>query len=478
MATINIGSADFIAILPIIIVSIFGVYLMLQGVFAPRFHRMVLPYLALVGILAALAGNFFLVGKFYTAFEGMVKVDHLTVMFNFIFLLTAALCILLTQSYSEQEHIEFIEYVPLILFSTAGMMLMGSAESLMTIFLGLETMSIALYILAGFRRTNRYSLEAALKYFLLGAFATGFLLYGIALLYGAVGSTNLAKVAEFFSKNNQQPGLLALLGMGLIIIGFGFKVALVPFHMWTPDVYQGSPIPVTAFMAVGAKAAGFAAMLRVVTLAAASATFQWTEVLWILAVLTMTVGNIIALVQDDIKRMLAYSSIAHAGYILIGVVAANDSTVAAVLFYLVIYLFMNLGAFAVAGLVSGKNERYVKIKYFSGLGRTQPMLALVMTICMFSLAGFPPTGGFMGKFFLFKAALQSGYIWLVIFGAINTLISVYYYIRVVVAMYMQEPLEEQKVEPILPGAGLVLLVSLLGIFYLGIFPGTTLSILF
>jgi NADH-quinone oxidoreductase subunit N len=478
LVTINIGSADFAAILPVIILSVFGIYLMVQGVFAPRMNKLTLAYLGLIGILIALVSNFYLIGKNYTAFEGMVRVDHLTVIFNFIFLITAALTLLLITSYSEQEHIEFIEFTPLILFSTVGMMLMGSAESLMTVFLGLETMSIALYVMAGFRRTNRYSLEAALKYFLLGAFATGFLLYGIALLYGAVGSTNLTKISEYIAQNTLDLNLLVLLGMGLIIVGFGFKVALVPFHMWTPDVYQGSPIPVTAYMAVGAKAAGFAAILRVIVLAAGQAAFQWTEVLWILAVLTMTVGNIIALVQDDIKRMLAYSSIAHAGYILMGVVAANDSTVASVMFYLVVYLFMNLGAFAVAGLVSGKNERYVKIKYFSGLGKTQPMLAFVMTICMFSLAGFPPTGGFMGKFFLFKAALQSGYVWLVIFGAINTLISVYYYIRVVVAMYMHDPLEDQKVEPIMTGAGLVILVSILGIFYLGIFPGTTMSILY
>jgi NADH-quinone oxidoreductase subunit N len=478
LVTINIGSADFAAILPIIILSVFGVYLMVQGVFAPRMNKLALAYLGIIGILIALVSNFFLIGKSYTAFEGMVRVDHLTVVFNFIFMITAAMSLLLITSYSEQEHIEFIEFTPLILFSTVGMMLMGSAESLMTIFLGLETMSIALYVLAGFRRTNRYSLEAALKYFLLGAFATGFLLYGIALLYGAVGSTNLTKISEYVAQNSMNLNLLALLGMGLIIIGFGFKVALVPFHMWTPDVYQGSPIPVTAYMAVGAKAAGFAAILRVIVLAAGQAAFEWTPVLWVLAVLTMTVGNIIALVQDDIKRMLAYSSIAHAGYILMGVVAGNDSTVSSVMFYLVVYLFMNLGAFAVVGVVSGKNERYVKIKYFSGLGKTQPMLAFVMTICMFSLAGFPPTGGFMGKFFLFKAALQSGYVWLVIFGAINTLISVYYYIRVVVAMYMHDPLEDQKVEPIMAGAGLVILVSILGIFYLGIFPGTTMSILY
>ncbi len=231
-------------------------------------------------------------------------------------------------------------------------------------------------------------------------------------------------------------------------------------------------------MAVGAKAAGFAAILRVISLAAGRVSFEWMEILWVLAVLTMTVGNIIALVQDDIKRMLAYSSIAHAGYILIGVVAANEMTISSVLFYLMVYLFMNLGAFAVAGLVSGKNESFVKIKHFSGLGRTQPMLGLAMTVFMFSLAGFPPTGGFMGKLNLFSAALKSGFVWLVIFGAINTLISVYYYIRVVVAMYMYEPLQEVKVDSVLPGVGLVILVSLLGIFYLGIFPGNMLSMIY
>ncbi|MCB0294588.1 MAG: NADH-quinone oxidoreductase subunit N, partial [Calditrichaeota bacterium] len=266
--------------------------------------------------------------------------------------------------------------------------------------------------------------------------------------------------------------------VALLVIGFGFKVALVPFHMWTPDVYQGAPIPVTAYMAVGAKAAGFAAVLRVLVLATGQAAFEWSQLLWLLAVITMTVGNIIALVQSDIKRMLAYSSIAHAGYIMIGIVAGNETTVSAVLFYLVVYMFMNIGAFAVAGIVSGKNEQHVDIKHFAGLGKSQPMLALVMTVCMFSLAGFPPTGGFMGKLYLFKAAMESGYTWLVIFGALNTLISVYYYIRVVVAMYFQDSKESVKMAAVLPGVGLVLLVTLLGIFYLGIFPGTTLSLLY
>lgn len=480
MVTINIGSSDFAAILPILVVCAFGIYLMVQGVLAPRIHKLTLAYIGLAGIMIAMVSNFYLLGietdRAY--FEGMVFVDKLTVTLNFIFLLTAALCLLLMTSYSEQEEIEFIEFTPLILFATAGMMLMGCAESLMIIFLGLETMSIALYVMAGFRRFNRFSLEAALKYLLLGAFATGFLLYGMALIYGTVGTTNLTQISAYYSENALNLNVMALFGVALLVIGFGFKVALVPFHMWTPDVYQGAPIPVTAYMAVGAKAAGFAAVLRVLVLATGQAAFEWSQLLWLLAVVTMTVGNIIALVQSDIKRMLAYSSIAHAGYIMIGIVAGNETTVSAVLFYLVVYMFMNIGAFAVAGIVSGKNEQHVDIKHFAGLGKSQPMLALVMTVCMFSLAGFPPTGGFMGKLYLFKAAMESGYTWLVIFGALNTLISVYYYIRVVVAMYFQDSKESVKMAAVLPGVGLVLLVTLLGIFYLGIFPGTTLSLLY
>jgi len=475
--SITIGSSDFIAILPEIVLTVFGLYLMLHSVFLPRRSGLVIPYLGLVGIIVAIIANFALIGESYVAFSGMVTVDRMTIVLNFLFLVTAGLSLLLSISYSSQVDVEFIEFTPLILFATIGMMLMGAAESLMIIFLGLETMSIALYILAGFRRTNRYSLEAALKYFLLGAFATGFLLYGIALLYGVVGSTNLTKILEYFSANSLDANLLSLMGLGLLIVGFGFKVALVPFHMWTPDVYEGAPMPVTAYMSVGAKAAGFAAILRVFSLSAFSVSFEWTQVLWILAVFTMTVGNILALVQDNIKRMLAYSSIAHAGYILIGVVASNELTVPYVLFYLIAYLFMNLGAFAVATIVSGKNENRQKIKYFSGLGYTQPVLALVLAVTMFSMAGFPPTAGFMAKFYLFSAALKSGYLWLVIIGVINSLISVYYYIGIVVIMYMKDPVDEKRIDRIVPGVGLVILIAILGIFYLGIFPSGMLGVL-
>ncbi|RMH95189.1 MAG: NADH-quinone oxidoreductase subunit N [Calditrichaeota bacterium] len=478
--SITITGTDFLAILPVVVLSAFGIYLMLQGVLAPRINRRVLVYLGLLGVVAALGSNIYVarLGISGTFFDDMVRVDRLTVVLNYIFLATAALCLLMADGYSRQESLEFIEFVPLVLFSTVGMMLMGMAESLMIIFLGLETMSIALYVLAAFRRFNRRSLEAGLKYFLLGAFATGFLLYGIALLYGSAGTTNLADLTKYFETNLLDLDVLALIGLALIIIGFAFKVALVPFHMWTPDVYQGAPIPVTAYMAVGAKAAGFAAILRVIYQAAGPIAFQWTQVLWVLAVLTMTVGNIIALAQNDIKRMLAYSSIAHAGYILMGVIAANDLTVTSVVFYLIVYLFMNVGAFAVAEIVGGEGESRVQIQHFAGLGKTHPFLGIAMTVFMFSLAGFPPTGGFMGKLNLFSAALQSGFIWLVIFGAINTLLSVYYYIGVVIAMYMKEPDETHTVAPVWPGMGLVIAISVVGTFLLGILPGRLLSLIY
>lgn len=476
--TINIGSSDFLGILPQIILSLFGIYLMAQGVFAPKLDRKVIAYLGLVGVGLAFVANFFLLGQDYSAFGEMIRVDRLAVVLNFIFLTTAGMSLLMASSYSDYVEIEFIEFTPLILFSTVGMMLMGSAGHLMIIFLGLETMSIALYVMAGFRRTNRYSLEAALKYFLLGAFATGFLLYGIALLYGVVGSADLKAVTEYFTTNSLSANVLSLIGLALIIVGFGFKVALVPFHMWTPDVYQGAPFPVTAYMAVGAKTAGFAAILRVVVQSASFVSFHWTDVLWVLAVLTMTVGNIIALMQDDVKRLLAYSSIAHAGYILVGVVANNELTTPGVVFYLLVYLFMNLGAFAVAEVVGGKNERRTNIEHFYGLGYRQPLLGLVMGVCMFSLAGFPPTAGFMGKFYLFSSAMQSGFVWLVIFGVLNSLLSVYYYLRVVIAMYMRKPAEEQAMAPVLPAVGVVLLFTVLGVLYLGIFPNTFMKLLY
>lgn len=469
---VQISWLDFHAVLPEIILVGFALFGMLYGAFFRKSSSSIIPYISLVGIVTAMVVNFNLSGNVQTAFYDMVIVDKIAIILSFIFLLTVFLTILLSLTYNEHVLLEFTEYFPLLLFATVGMMLMAKSNHLMIFFLSLEIMSISLYILAGFRKFNKFSLESALKYFLLGAFATGILLYGIALLYGEIGTTALPQIKEYFINHGLKLPAPLYLGIALILVGFAFKVALVPFHMWTPDVYQGAPIPVTAFMAIGAKAAGFAAIIRIFLDAAFSISLKWAAVFWILAVLTMFVGNISALVQNNIKRMLAYSSIAHAGYILIGVVAADEAnSIFAILFYLFVYGLMNVAAFGVIDIISGKDEKYVNVEDFAGLGFKKPFLGLVFTIAMLSLAGLPPTAGFMGKLYIFSAAVKNGYITLVILGVINSLISVYYYLRPVVMMYMVEPKEEVEIKSVYPAAGLALLITLWGMIHFGIFPG-------
>jgi len=315
---------------------------------------------------------------------------------------------------------------------------MAASNDLITVFLGLELMSLALYVMVGFRRSNLESNEAALKYFLLGAFASGFLLYGIALLYGATGSTNLRAIAAFLSDSPLGGSALVLAGALLLLVGFGFKVAAVPFHMWTPDAYEGAPTSVTAFMSAGAKAAGFAALLRVAGSALAEIQADWRPILTWLAILTMTVGNVSALLQTNLKRMLAYSSIAHAGYVLVALTAGGTEGASAAVFYLAVYSFMNLGAFGILALLGREQEERVLLSDLSGLGFRQPLLGLAMTVFMISLGGIPPTAGFMGKVYVFGAAIEAGLIPLVIVGVLNSVVSVFYYLRVTVAMYMQE----------------------------------------
>ena len=327
-------------------------------------------------------------------------------------------------------------------------------------------------MLCMFWQVNKFSLESSLKYFLLGAFATGILLYGIALMYGVIGGTYLHEVKKYFLDHGLQLPLVLYLGVGLVLVGFAFKVALVPFHMWTPDVYQGAPIPVTAFMAIGAKAAGFAALIRIFLDAAFSISIKWAAVFWILAVLTMFVGNITALVQDNIKRMLAYSSIAHAGYIVLAIVAADEKlSIFAILFYLFAYGIMNIAAFGVIDIIAGKDEKNVKIEDMAGLGFKKPFLGLVFTVAMLSLGGIPLTAGFMGKLYIFSAAVNNGYVFLVILAVINSMISMYYYLRPVVQMYMKEPKEDVVVGELHPAASLALMITLIGMLYFGIFPG-------
>jgi NADH-quinone oxidoreductase subunit N len=383
------------------------------------------------------------------------------------------LTLLVSDGYLRDEKMEHGEYYALVLLALVGMMLMAGATHLLVFFLALETMSIAIYALAGYFRTET-SVESSYKYFILGAFASGFLLYGIALLYGACGTTQLHEVMQYFTEaRGLTSSPMALIGVGLITVGFCFKVAAVPFHAWTPDVYQGAPTSITAFMATGVKAAAFAAFVRVFVTAFPALHVEWSGALWMLAVLTMTLGNLVAIVQSDIKRMLAYSSIAHAGYILVGLVVGTPEASSAVLFYLLAYAFMNVGAFACVIMVGKHGQENTEIEAYAGLGFKFPLLGLAMTVFMFSMAGIPPTVGFIGKFLVFKAAVHEGYYWLTIFGVLNSAASVYYYLRIIVTMYFRDAPETPVVEGLRAGPSTVVATALagVGVLYLGVIPG-------
>ncbi len=464
------------AIGPELILSVTAMVLLLVTVLAKKESNLLVPYLSLAGVLVALAFTASLWGKAEYAFQRMVVVDNYSLFFKIVFLLTAALTILMSIRFLQEEGFAHGEYYVLLLFATVGMMFMASAADLMIVFLGLETFSLSIYVLAGYFRNQAKSNEAALKYFLLGSFATGFLLYGIALLYGATGTTNLKGIYEFLRKTPLLDDPLLLIGMGLLIVGFGFKVASVPFHMWTPDVYEGAPTPITAFMSVGPKAAGFAAFLRVFLYSLSSLQTEWVWVLWALAVLTMTFGNIVAIAQKNIKRMLAYSSIAHAGYILVAMVAASEPGTASVLYYILAYAFMNLGAFGVVILLGRKGEENLLITDYSGLASKYPLLAALMAVFMFSLAGIPPTAGFVGKFYIFSAAVKAGYIGLAVIGVLNSTLSVYFYLRITVMMYMRSPETETTPLEWSPAMAVSLFIAVFGTLQMGITPAAYLEV--
>lgn len=477
METIAIPAINFAAIMPETVLSIFAMALLLINVFVPSEQKSYLGYLSFVGIIVTF---FFVVGGWgnpQEGFSGSVLQDNFALFFKGTFLVAAALTVLISDQYMAREECNQGELYPLVLLATAGMMLMASGTDLMTIFLGLEVLSVSLYVLAGFNRANLKSNEAGLKYFLLGAFSTGFLLYGMALTYGATGTTKVAKIAAYIGQNSfitHNPMLVV--GMLLMGVGFSFKIAAAPFHMWTPDVYEGAPTPMTAFMSAGPKAAGFAAFLRVFFMALPALKADWTPLLWILAVLTMTVGNIIALQQDNIKRMLAYSSIAHAGYALVGFTAGNPEGTAGILFYMLSYAFMNIGAFAIIILVGKKGEQNINVGDYAGFGFKHPVLAVCMSLFLFSLAGMPPTAGFIGKFYLFSGAVKAGYIWLAIIGVLNSAASVYYYLRVMVFMYMKDPTEEFDWLKVTPPVMLSIALSVIGVLVPGIVPSVLLDL--
>ncbi len=468
--SLSVPDLNLRIIAPVLIVAISALVVLLGELVTSSAQKRGLGYASLVGLLAAGGAAMGLWDAHAVAFREMVRADNFGVFLTLTILAGAVLCILLSFDFTRAHRIETGEYYALILFSVTGMLLMVTAADLIIIFLALELLSLPLYILAAFKREDERSLEAGLKYFLLGAFSSAFFLYGIALVYGATGTTNLARIAA------SAPSEMLLIGAGLLLVGFAFKVALVPFHWWTPDVYEGAPTTITAFMSVAVKAAAFGAFLRAFLVALPALAMDWRVVLAIIAVLTMTLGNVAALLQANIKRMLAYSSIAHAGYILIALVAMGGAGVSAALFYLLAYTLTNLGAFgAVIALGEGERER-LNVSDYGGLARMQPLLAAMLTVFMLSLAGFPPFAGFVGKFLIFGAAVQNGWAWLAVVGVLNSLVSVYFYLRPVVAMYMSEPVEGWGAPRVAPLVALALVLALIGVIALGVFPAPAIAL--
>lgn len=448
--------SDLRTILPTILLVAWACGLLLVDLFIPKGRKGWTALLAAVGLAGALGVTLAQAGRELSAFGGMVVLDGFSSFLNALFLASGLLAIAIAYGYLKRMGLERGEYYTLMLFSISGMLLMAQAADLIVTFLALELLSIPLYVLAAFARPRADSEEAGLKYFLLGAFATGFVVYGITLVFGATGNTSLAGIVSVINLSASFAGiynpLLMTVGAALILVGFSFKVAAVPFHMWTPDVYQGAPTSVTGFMAVGAKAAGFAALLRIFVTALPSLAVDLVPVLWGLAALTMVVGNVVAISQTNIKRLLAYSSIAHAGYILMAFVAFGNpkvgpDAVASALFYLVTYAITSFGAWAVVIALEKPEGKGLEISDFAGLGRKRPLLAAAMTVFMLSLTGMPPTLGLVGKFYLFRTAIQGGFIGLAIIGVLTSLISAYYYLRVVVMMYMREGDPETTREP-------------------------------
>jgi len=470
---------DFFYLLPELVLAAGALVLLVVDVLTPSDRQGWLVGLGLAVLAATGLALLPVSGANLMVAKNLVAVDQFALFFKVVFLLSAAITLLMSSRFLSLEGARSGEYSFLVLCATLGMFFMAGGADLITIFIGLETMAVAFYVLTGYLKPNRRSNEAAVKYFLLGAFSLGLLLYGMSLLYGLTGTTQLRAIATALATSDG--GLLLPLAVILVAAGVGFKIAAVPFHMWAPDVYEGAPTPITAFLSVGSKAASFAMLLRIFVealpqfrLAGLSVVFGepvgWTTIFYVLSVVTMTVGNLAALTQSNIKRLLAYSSVAHAGYVLIGVVAGTVRGVEATLIYLFIYLFMQLGAFAVVVLLRRRDVIGDELKDLSGLYFRSPAVAVAMLAFMLSLGGIPPTAGFMGKFWLFSAAIESGYVWLAVIGVLNSAISLYYYVRIVVFMWIRE---ETMGSPIAmaPGLALVVIVAAVGTLALGVYPG-------
>ena len=453
---------------PTLIVMGAGCLVLLLDLLPPRASKAHLATVALLGVVAALLTSLAAWGGRGRGFRDMVILDNYALFFHVVICYGAALIVLLSIDYLRRSGVESGEYYALVLFSTSGMLLLTSASDLIVVFIAIELMSLSLYVLSGLFKRRRQAGEASMKYFLLGAFASAFLLYGIALLYGATGTTSIDRIAAAAAAAPHDTLLIA--GLGLLLVGFGFKISSAPFHMWAPDVYEGAPTSVTALIATGSKAAVFAVLVRLLLSGVRAVQADWTAVLWVLAALTMTLGNVVAIAQSNLKRMLAYSSIAHVGYMLVGLAAGGAAGAGAVLFYLLAYTFTTAGTFGVITLCVRAGEEAVDVRDYAGLGRRHPVLAFALALLLLSLVGIPPLAGFVGKFYLFGAAVRAGFVWLAVLGVLNSAIAAYYYLRVIVTMYMQEPDEQSaSVAPSFAG-GLALTIAVIGVVLLGLMP--------
>src|SRR5580692_6999692 len=468
---------DLLRFSPEIILTVAGTLLMvLDPLFAKRLPKL-FGHLSIFALLLAIAGAAGADSVRGSSFSNLLVVDGFATFFRYLVLVIGVLTILASYRYLDREKAETGEYHALILFAIVGQCLMVAANDLIMIFIGLEISSIASYTLAGYLRNDKRNNEAAIKYFLLGSFATAFLLYGVALLYGVTGTTKLDEIRTALNS----PAAAGSFGMvavaaALMFVGLGFKVSGAPFQIWAPDVYQGAPAPVSAFLATGPKAAAFAIFFRIFLTSFQQIAGGWEPLIWNSALLSLPIGNFAALTQTNLKRMLAYSSIAHAGYVLVALAAHSEIGTAAAMFYLAAYALMNIGAFAVVIHMSGKGERHVKIEDLAGLGRRQPVTAAMLTVFLMSLIGIPLTGGFFGKFYIFEAALQSNLVWLTVLGLLNSAVAAYYYLRLLVVMYMYEPGEvANNLEPLTPGLRAALILPAIGTFVLGVLPGAVLN---
>jgi len=461
--------ASIQAIVPMLSVTLAALACMAAEAFRDHDEKMPIGGLGIVGLVGAAISAALLWNGNATSF-GVIAGDNFGLFVTLILIAVGILTILFSSQVIDRDGIPAGEYYSLILFSIAGMIMMATANDLLVIFIALEVLSLAVYVLTGIRREDPRATEAAFKYFLLGAFSSAFFLYGIAFTYGLTGSTHLDKIGSYLAAESLSDNPLILVALGLLLVGFAFKISAVPFHMWTPDAYEGAPAIVTGFMSTGVKAAAFAAFARVFLSAFEPFSGEWAPVIWVIAAATMILGTVVGVAQTNLKRMLAYSSIAHGGYLLVGLVAANEVGKAAILFYLAAYAVTNLAAFGVIALIGARDRANDELRDYAGLWYTHPGLSALMTVCLLSLGGFPPTAGFIGKWYVFTAAVSAGYYGLAIIGVLSSVVSVFFYIRVVVMMYMQEPGAETPRFQISAISMAALTVAIVAIFYLGILP--------